>query len=51
MSHLVYVTFFGETDGVTLSRLDNILSKQIRHAYGTTCDKHARHVNAEMLFF
>ena len=22
MSHLVYITLFGETDGVTLSRLD-----------------------------
>ena len=45
MSHLVYITLFGETDGVILSRLQYILvvnhiGKHIKH-WG--CKKIGRH--------
>ena len=29
MSHLVYITLFGETDGVTLSRLDCMVYEHV----------------------
>ena len=33
MSHLVYITLFGETDGVTLSRLDCSYLIHIIHGF------------------
>ena len=37
MSHLVYMTLFGETDGVTLSRLDCTLNMMISIVTNSNC--------------